>query len=151
MPRRRPKPAKKRPTAMPSRPLIRQRQPRPGQRRPRPETQRPASKQPSKPMPWQGRPKPETRIGFFGKLLNAIRNIFYPRERFRQVKRQHVGTGFGKVAMARIENWRRAPKNRKERVQRLRNRTKGLTAAKARQHARGEIKGVPKYPEKKAA
>ncbi len=94
-------------------------------------------------------------VPVIGGIINFVRNIIYPRERFRQLQRQRIGTGFGPAAKGRMLQARmsfkrgRIPQGR-EQAQVLRNRTAGLRGTIVSQNSRGRIHGVPKYKGKAA-
>lgn len=90
-----------------------------------------------------------------GEFVTALRRIFYPQEHLRVMKRGRVGTGLGPIAknrlVAGLELQRRERLMPRQEAKVLRKRTPGLVGTIASQHARGRIKGVPKYPQRKAA
>ncbi len=92
-----------------------------------------------------------SRIPVVRTLMNWFEWIFFPKAHLRRMQRKRVGTGVS--IRDRLSQSRRSkPLSKKQQVQSLRNRMSGLTATKALQHQRnGVIKGLPKYPGKKAA
>ena len=95
-------------------------------------------------------------VPVIGGLFDLIRNIVFPKERFRTSKRAFIGTGLGKPArerllQVRMSSLRKGPLTRAEQTQALKNRTPGLKQSIATQHRRGRIRGVPKYPKERAA
>jgi len=91
-------------------------------------------------------------------LLGRLMAIIFPQQHLRAVKRtQFIGTrALSSVMMARLELSRHARRGARlssnERARILRARSPGLTAAKGMQHARdGRIRGVLKYPQRRAA
>ena len=93
-------------------------------------------------------------IPIIGPLIALLGRIVYPRDSLKVQKRSSMtgAKALGSTIMARVELRRNASElSRAQRAQIAKERSPKLTAAKARQHARGRMPGVVKYPQRKAA